>query len=90
MKLKTSETPSVDFETASHAVVEYLSRQRKTLRGQPELASAASIAQAIWPDNQMTAQGAGGAASRILKRMEKAGRVYWTTRDGGWGWALKA
>src|SRR5258708_7714369 len=90
MKLSYSETPSVDFDTASAAVVDHLSQRPKNRHGQFVLTSAAAIAEAIWPGNQMRPQGAGGAASRILHRMEKRGRVYWTSRDSGssWGWAL--
>lgn len=50
---------------------------------------AASIADVIWPDNTMHAQGAGGAASRILKRMEAEGLAKWTSTSGPhrhWGW----
>lgn len=34
-----------------------------------------TLAHAIWPDATFRSQGAAGAASRILKRMEKAGMV---------------
>lgn len=47
---------------------------------------AATIADAIWPDNKMKAQGAGGAASRILRRMEKEGLVRWASNERFWGW----
>jgi hypothetical protein len=47
---------------------------------------ASSIAGAIWPGVQFTAQGAGAAASRILKRMADEGSVYWSSGEGDWGW----
>lgn len=47
---------------------------------------AAIIADAIWPGHNMHAQGAGGAASRILKRMEKQGLAHWTSNSRRWGW----
>lgn len=47
---------------------------------------ASWIANTIWPGHEMTGQGAGAAASRILKRLEKRGLVRWTSRDGRWGW----
>jgi hypothetical protein len=51
---------------------------------------ASRVAQAIWPDADFKAQGAGGAASRILKRMEREGLARWTClylRSGKrWGW----
>ena len=61
---------------------------------QPVVASAVGCA--IWPNANMTGQGLGGAASRILKRMQAEGLAYWTTRthEHGesknwyktWGW----
>jgi hypothetical protein len=48
--------------------------------------SAATIAAEIWPNHPMTAQGAGGAASRVLKKLEKDGLAKWAQRDGKWGW----
>lgn len=53
-----------------------------------ELTSASHVAASIWPDNQMKAQGAGAAASRILKRMEKEGLVMWTVGKRNWGYRL--
>ena len=35
------------------------------------------VADAIWPDHQMKPQGAGAAASRIMKRLEKRGLCHW-------------
>lgn len=53
---------------------------------------ASWVAQFIWPYHQMKAQGAGAAASRILKRMEKEGLCRWATMGHGigrtWGWVL--
>lgn len=47
---------------------------------------AASVADAIWPGHTMHRQGAGGAASRILKRMEDEGLAKWTSTSDFWGW----
>lgn len=52
---------------------------------------ASFVAMAIWPNANFHAQGAGGAASRILHRMKDEGLAYWTVRTslGGhksWGW----
>jgi hypothetical protein len=42
----------------------------------PKMAS--SVAEAIWPKTPWkSAEGAGGAASRVLKQMEKEGLVRW-------------
>jgi len=55
---------------------------------------ASSIAQAIWPEaSWRAAQGAGAAASRVLKAMEKDGRAAWIVRGEGrsrvWGWVRR-
>lgn len=47
---------------------------------------ASVVANHIWPGHQMKPQGAGAAASRVLKRLEKQGRVRWIYTDSGWGW----
>lgn len=50
---------------------------------------ASELADVIWPEHEMTAQGAGGAASRILHRLQEEGFAYWTVDDHSWGWRLK-
>ena len=62
-------------------------------REYPRLLSAAWVAMAIWPDNQMRAQGAGAAASRILKTLKVDGLVVWeVVRPGeiaeSWGYCI--
>ena len=50
---------------------------------------ASSVAEAIWPDTEWrAAQGAGAAASRVLKAMEKRGLARWIAVNGRhkWGW----
>ena len=86
MKLEYSETPRVDMATACRRVLRFLD-------GFPGLATASQCGDAIWPDHSMTPQGAGGAASRILKRMDRDGFLRWTvkrTRSGidFWGYEL--
>lgn len=53
-------------------------------------APANAVADSVWPGHDMTAQGAGGAASRILKVLQDAGLVRWVTAGRGrrrtWGW----
>jgi hypothetical protein len=49
---------------------------------------ASWIAQFIWPFHEMKAQGAGAAASRILKRMEREGLCRWASIKNHWGWVL--
>jgi len=47
---------------------------------------AATLAGVIWTDVDWIAeQGAGAAASRVLKRLG----CYWTVSDGNWGWMLR-
>lgn len=49
--------------------------------------TAASVAYYIWPDAEWTKpQGAGAAASRILKRMIYDGKVRWTVHEKCWGY----
>ena len=46
---------------------------------------AAILAYVIWTDALWrTSQGAGAAASRVLKRLG----CYWTERAGNWGWMI--
>ena len=47
---------------------------------------ASQVAYAIWPDATFTAQGAGAAASRILKHLERDGLVRWDSDGEDWGW----
>jgi hypothetical protein len=51
---------------------------------------ASSIATHIWPGHRMKAQGAGAAASRVLKRLERQGRARWTANNHCWGWIRTA
>lgn len=47
---------------------------------------ASMLAPAIWPTAVFrNAQGAGAAASRVLKRL---GYRWTSTRDGQWGWLI--
>jgi hypothetical protein len=75
---------SVTMEQARKRVLAYLTKDPYDLKG------AAMIAEYIWPGNTMRAQGAGLAAVRILKKMEKEGLVQYTCLELGqfrsWGW----
>jgi hypothetical protein len=52
-----------------------------------DLAKASSVAGAIWPDNPFRAgQGAGAAASRILRRLINDGHAEWHSTDTNWGY----
>lgn len=68
MKLKPEQRLAADVAEAR--AIEYLRAQ-----GRPCL--AAQVADAIWPDHSMKAQGAGAAASRILKRLVARKLVKW-------------
>lgn len=56
------------------------------------LTAASSVAHSIWPGVAFRAQGAGGAASRILKLLADDGLAGWTTDHHGdyvnWGWQI--
>lgn len=71
MKLKPDQRVTADVAEARALTI--LSRQ-------PVYAS--QVADVIWPDHSMRAQGAGAAASRILKRLERRGLCRWRLR--GW------
>lgn len=49
---------------------------------------ASGIAIFIWPDTEFRSQGAGAAASRILKALEADGEVRWSSDGRHWGWVL--
>ena len=72
----------VSIEEAQRRALSALSDRETTV--------ASWVANTIWPGHKMTGQGAGAAASRILKRLEKQGLVRWTSRDGRWGWIRTA
>ncbi len=55
--------------------------------GFSELAKASAVADAIWPEKPFcTGQGAGAAASRILKAMTKDGTAEWYSDGEDWGY----
>jgi len=63
-------------------------------RGKPSL-PASAFAKAIWPDAEfITSQGAGAAASRILKALSREGRAQSAClrdkheRPISWGWEI--
>lgn len=66
-------------------------RALRYLAKQPEgqFASASDVGNAIWPNNEMRAQGLGGAASRVLKTLQRDGLARWGA-DGKtwWGWLI--
>lgn len=58
-------------------------------RGHEGLIPASSFAEAIWPDAQfITPQGAGAAASRILKALQRDGRAPVRTSYARRGWRV--
>lgn len=48
--------------------------------GKDNITNASQVGAMIWPKNDMHPQGLGGAASRIIRKMEKDGLVYWAYR----------
>lgn len=77
MKKQYSGAASVPYEVAKKRALTALTSEPRP---------AATIADVIWPDNKMKAQGAGGAAARILRRMEKEGLAHRTVSRNHWGW----
>jgi hypothetical protein len=89
MKLRKHQRVNIEF--ARERALQYLDAERQKLRF---YCNAASVAGAIWPDNDMKAQGAGAAASRVLKALEKDGMAIWGSSERGgvkiWGWQITA
>lgn len=82
MKNVTAGIPPVPLEECKRRAGEFGKRE-----SWPQPASA--FAEAIWPNHKMKPQGAGAAATRILKAMEKEGRAGWYSRGNQWGWWAK-
>ena len=82
MKLEPGQ--QVKYPAARTRVLKYLAGLHRAELGAPNM-----IASSIWPDHRMTSQGAGAAASRILKRMSGEGLTEWYS-DGrdNWGWRI--
>lgn len=53
-----------------------------------QLSKANSVGSEIWIGEQLRSQGLGGAASRILKRLQDDGLVVWMSNDSDWGWKI--
>lgn len=70
----------VDMETAQARAMSALKKR--------ETVPASYVAGFIWPDHSMKAQGAGAAATRILKHLERQGKVRWFSNGSHWGWKL--
>ncbi len=80
MKLKDGQ--QVPLEVCKQRALKYLQSQAYPY------CKANCIALAIWPAHQMTSQGAGASASRILKRLGDDGLVRWNSGGSDWGWEI--
>jgi hypothetical protein len=81
--LKFSNQPSVPLGLAKARALACLEANR----GKGVL-PAHCVAAVIWPEHRMKSQGAGAAASRILKHLEKEGKARWYGDAAGWGWLV--
>lgn len=52
------------------------------------LTPANPVGNCIWPDTAWTSQGMGGAASRILRGLQKDGLVDWVVDGERWGYRI--
>lgn len=86
MRMEFTPEARVDLETAKTRAETFLRSRPRNREGRRIPYPAGIIADYIWPNHQMHSQGAGGAASRILKQMPN---VEWTTDCDKWGWRLK-
>lgn len=82
--MKLEKPMRVSLDVAKQRALAYLLEHRFTA------SRANCVALAIWPNHQMRSQGAGAAASRILKRLESDGLVKWTSNSREWGWMITA
>ena len=80
--LIVSAKEAVPLEECKRRALEYLKAHRR------EFTKASSVAYVIWPDAEFHAQGAGAAASRILKHLERDGAAHWGGNDHDWGWKV--
>jgi hypothetical protein len=78
MKLQSYQRISIDVAERRALAALPSGRQRPV--------PASEIAAAIWPTHEMKPQGAGAAASRILKRLERQGKCRWAVQGDWWGW----
>lgn len=71
-------------------MAEAIRRVQDYVRGKDlGLIRASVLAPVIWPGATfITAQGAGAAASRILKVMGDCGLARWTVDGDDWGWVI--
>ncbi len=76
---------SVSLAVAKERALAYL---REQTLNRTRSCPASWVAGAIWPGHRMSPQGAGLAASRVLKALESDGLARWTSRrtscGGGW------
>jgi hypothetical protein len=78
---------AVPLDECKRRALAFMRNLRKRHAGYPcEFVKASQVAYAIWPDATFTAQGAGAAASRILKHLERDGLVRWDSDGEDWGW----
>jgi len=76
---------TVEFAECQKRALKYLASRHRS-----ELTKASAVGQEIWPDTNMTSQGLGGAASRILRKLDIDGLVDWTSERGDWGYLITA
>ena len=75
--------PTVTIEEASRRLREWGLKENRA----DELWPASMLADVIWPENTfLSAQGAGAAASRMLKKV--GARYYNRDRDRSRGWSI--
>lgn len=73
---------AVPLEECKRRAMEYLRAHRR------QFTKASSVAGVIWPGVEFHSQGAGAAASRILKHLERDGLAKWSSDDHDWGWRI--
>ena len=72
---------SISTDECDRRALNFLSRLSD--KGPLQFARPSEVANAVWPENSMHAQGAGLAGARILRRLADRGLAKWTYADVG-------
>jgi hypothetical protein len=71
--------PEITYEVAAKRLLTAIAMGDKL---NIRITNKAQAGDLIWPNNDMKAQGLAGAASRIIKRMEREGLIIWVHHNG--------
>ena len=81
--MRLDDKDRISMDECRIRALRYLAKQVKD-----RFASASDVGNAIWPNSEMRAQGLGGAASRVLKTLQRDGLAKWGVDGTWWGWLI--